>query len=84
MLQIELLPGLSSAWKNGRLEGVRVKGNLTLNIEWKDGNLKSADLTAVPASRHAESVCVTYKGKSYEAAFSENSLDILNVLPTTI
>ncbi|MBO7613383.1 MAG: glycoside hydrolase family 95 protein [Treponema sp.] len=84
VLQIELLPGLSSAWKNGRLEGVRVKGNLTLNIEWKDGNLKSADLTAVPASRHAESVCVTYKGKSYEAAFSENSLDILNVLPTTI
>ncbi|MCR5318162.1 MAG: glycoside hydrolase family 95 protein [Treponema sp.] len=84
VLQIELLPGLSSAWKNGRLEGVRVKGNLTLNIEWKDGNLKSADLTAVPASRHAESVCVTYKGKAYEAAFSENSLDILNVLPTTI
>ncbi|MBQ2571023.1 MAG: hypothetical protein II579_00995, partial [Treponema sp.] len=68
----------------GRLEGVRVKGNLILNIEWKDGNLKAADLKAMPASRHAESVIVVYKGKSYEAAFSENSLDILNVLPTTI
>ena len=84
VVRIELLPGLSSAWKSGRLEGVRVKGNLILNIEWKDGNLKAADLKAMPASRHAESVIVVYKGKSYEAAFSENSLDILNVLPTTI
>lgn len=84
LVEIELLPNLSSAWKSGRLEGVRVKGNLILNIEWKDGNLKSADLQAIPGSRHAENVSVVYKGKSYEAAFSENSLDILNVLPTTI
>ncbi|MBO4386743.1 MAG: glycoside hydrolase N-terminal domain-containing protein, partial [Treponema sp.] len=84
LVEIELLPNLSSAWKSGRLEGVRVKGNLILNIEWKDGNLKSADLQAIPGSRHAESLSVVYKGKSYEAAFSENSLDILNVLPTTI
>jgi len=83
-VKIELLPGLAPAWKSGRLEGVRVKGNLILNIEWKDRNLKAADLKAMPASRHAESVIVVYKGKSYEAAFSENSLDILNVLPTTI
>ncbi len=83
-VRIELLPSLALPWKSGRLQGLRIKGNLVLNIEWKDGNLKAADLQAVPGSRHAESVCVTYKGKSYEAAFSENSLDILNVLPTTI
>jgi len=84
VLQIELLPSLPSAWKNGSLAGIRIKGNLVLNVEWKDGNLKSADLRAVPGSRHAECVCVVYKGKSYEAAFTESTLDLLNVLPSTI
>ena len=34
-----LLPALPDKWKNGSLNGVRIKGGKILDIYWKDGQL---------------------------------------------
>ncbi len=42
----ELLPALPDVWKNGRIRGVKARGNFTVDMEWKDGMLKNATVTA--------------------------------------
>ena len=42
--RVVLLPALPSAWKSGRLMGVRVCGNARMNIVWRDGRLEHAQV----------------------------------------
>ena len=44
--RIVLLPALPKAWKNGHMKGIRVVGNASVDIEWKDSELTSARLSA--------------------------------------
>ena len=41
---IYLLPALPDEWKNGSVKGMRVKGNMTIDFEWKDGKVASYSL----------------------------------------
>ncbi len=43
---IELLPALPDSWKNGRINGVKARGNFTFDIEWKNGKLIAATVYA--------------------------------------
>ncbi len=43
---VELLPALPDSWQNGKIKGVKARGNLTFDIEWAQGKLKSATVTA--------------------------------------
>jgi alpha-L-fucosidase 2 len=36
---ISLLPALPSAWNNGTIRGVKARGNFTVDITWKEGQL---------------------------------------------
>ena len=42
----ELLPALPDEWANGSIKGIKARGNLTFDIEWNDGVLKNASITA--------------------------------------
>ncbi len=43
---LELLPALPDDWKTGSVKGIRARGNITIDISWKDSTLKSARVTA--------------------------------------
>jgi alpha-L-fucosidase 2 len=43
---LALLPALPSAWKEGRATGLRAKGGLTVDMEWKNGVVTTAMLRA--------------------------------------
>ena len=39
---IHLLPALPDAWKDGKVEGIRARGNFEIGMEWEGGTLKAA------------------------------------------
>jgi len=43
---ISLLPALPLVWKNGHVNGLKARGNYTVDIKWQDNKLISARITA--------------------------------------
>lgn len=59
--RVVLLPALPSAWKSGKLTGVRICGNARMNIVWKDGNLEKAQVCSGCDTRRKfvyQNICV--------------------------
>ena len=56
---IELLPALPDEWKDGSVSGLVAKGNIEIDMEWKDKKVTSVTLK----SAEKKTVCVYVNGK---------------------
>jgi len=72
--QIELLPALPKAWANGKVQGLKARGNITVDIEWENGKLKKVILHSVVDKK----CIVSYGEKSIIVNFKKNKNICLN------
>jgi len=49
---IHLLPALPDAWSNGSVRGIRARGGLEIDLEWKEGRATSAVFKATVDGRY--------------------------------
>ena len=52
MGEIHFLPALPDAWPNGRVQGMRARGGLEIDLQWQDGKATSAVLRATADGKH--------------------------------
>ncbi|MCI5522877.1 MAG: glycoside hydrolase family 95 protein [Spirochaetia bacterium] len=83
-VEIHLLENLPEGFESGKFDGASLKGNLFADISWENKKFKTCRLYAKPGMKFFEEVKIFYEGKSYNSRLTNGSLDVLNVLPTTI
>ena len=59
---VHLLPALPKAWADGRVRGMKVRGGFALDMEWKNGELTTAELRNLSGTD--QSVQVRYGAKT--------------------
>jgi alpha-L-fucosidase 2 len=69
---LDLLPALPSAWPNGKINGLKARGGLEVDLEWKSGKLVQATIRAnrdgafrLYAQGKLSDVILLKKGASY-------------------
>lgn len=58
--EVYLLPALPDKWHTGKVTGLKIKGNITLNMNWKDGQL----LETTFVSPISQTLTVHYNGRT--------------------
>lgn len=70
---------------SGELKGLHLPGNLRADVVWENGSPKGGRIYAKPnCLNFAKSIVLSYGGKSYTAEIQTGSIDILNILPSTV
>ena len=61
--QIELLPTLPDAWRDGHVTGIRARGNITVDIKWENGQVTKYRLTTTTPDPEPVTVVVNGEKK---------------------
>lgn len=71
---IILLPALPEAWATGHIKGIKVHGNVEIEMNWEDGKLiKAGFISPTP-----QILSVSYGGKVYEIHLVANKVTVFN------
>ena len=79
---VHLLPALPARWKEGSVSGLRARGNIEIDMSWKEGQLSRATIYSHSGGictlfyRGCKSVLKTQKGKQYVVKYENNQLII--------
>jgi alpha-L-fucosidase 2 len=71
--EVELLPALPEAWKNGYIHGLMARGGFEVDIDWENGRLKQAKII----SKLGNSLKLSYNGKAVELETTEKGKSYL-------
>lgn len=77
--ELELLPALPTSWQSGGIRGLRARGGLTVDINWRNGRLDSA---RVVASRSA-TVRIRYGDDLTRVALSRGQAVFVSTDPSS-
>jgi alpha-L-fucosidase 2 len=65
---IEFLPALPKAWPTGQVNGLKARGNITVDMKWENGELLYADILAPEAT----DIMVTYGALKKDISLKAN------------
>jgi len=65
---IRLLPALPNNWPNGRVYGLKARGNIEVDIEWENNKI----IEAVLNSEENKNITVIYNGSSKKVFLKKN------------
>ena len=71
---LRILPALPANWKNGNITGLKARGDIEVDIEWKDGVLWQVGLRA----NAEKSIRVKYADRDVEVDLPKNKKVLLN------
>ena len=75
--EIKLLPALPAEWPNGHAHGLRARGDVTVDIQWRGGQLSAATLHAGKNAAVGKIPVVYGKAKTEVAIEPGQSIEIL-------
>ena len=68
--QIELLPALPDAWENGYVKGIKARGNITIDMTWKNGKVTKYKLTTTNPEQKPVTIVVNGDTKKVKPALA--------------
>jgi len=71
--KMEFLPALPDVWKEGEINGLKARGNYTVNLAWKEGKITKAEIT----SHEGGTLIAHYNGKQKTLKFKKGTTKIL-------
>lgn len=70
---MELLPALPEPWKDGEINGLKARGNYSVDLVWKDGKVKQAKVTSLLGGK----LTVQYNSKKQVLTLKKGKSKIL-------
>jgi len=74
---LRILPALPDQWKEGSIKGFKARGNITVDILWKEGKLQQCILTAQTSKK----VKIKYGSHEKEVTLLQNIPTSIDVFP---
>lgn len=62
--RIELLPALPKEWSEGSVKGICARGGYVIDMEWRDGRVQKATITARQSTAKQTSITVVCNGEA--------------------